>query len=498
MACWALEHGYTYEWTIPCLTGHDKIAKDMIEMNDTVVKAKAGKKKKTPQGFQRLSVTGVEEEAQVGAGGHVPGKAGSAIPKDETPAASIDDAKQGAQEASGSDTAGKTAGGHVSCNAGSAPLEPQPEPQPHMAADKDKRYATFIGGLNQNEIIVQELAQKGRPTLVKIFDKPGSGGNDGGSGKAKRKGKGARVEVCTASCGRHGLEKIWEMMCTLAKRFAEGWISSHEELRAEKAGYVEKMKEDDDDEDHETPAAKAERVRCAKCGGIDGLTSENPGKFCTHCKDRPEAKATDVGVAPCAAVADASPKERGAAVAEASAKEPGAAVAKASAQEPCAGVAEAPPIEPEAEASPKEPRAKTAKPKNKPRATPAINPKARSRPKSGAMCGIDQPQSGPSAAVADIRAAPCAAVAAASAKEPGAAVSEASAKEPGAAVAKASAGEPSAALAEASYAELQAGTDEHPEPCSAPGSPTFGVMVAETPTAEDLPDTALEVVSDVD
>jgi hypothetical protein len=51
VACWALEHGYTYEWTIPCLTGHDKIAKDMIEMNDTVVKAKAGKKNKNSSGL---------------------------------------------------------------------------------------------------------------------------------------------------------------------------------------------------------------------------------------------------------------------------------------------------------------------------------------------------------------------------------------------------------------------------------------------------------------
>ena len=495
MACWALEDGYTYEWTVPCLTAHDKIAKDMIDMKDIVTKPKAGKKKKTPQAFQRLAVTGVEEETQLGTetGDKVkPGNAAlSAIPMDETPDTSIDVAKQGAQEASGSDTAGKTAGGHVSCNAGSAPLEPQP-----VAAGKEKRYATFIGGLNKNEIIVQELAQKGRPILVKMFDKPRSPED---SKQGKGKGKGARVEICSASCGKHGLEKIWVMMCTLANQLAEGWISSHEELRAKKAEYVDKMKEDDDDEDHETPAAKAERVRCANCGGIDGLTSKNPGKLCTHCKDRPGAKATDVGVAPCAAVADASPKERGAAVAEASAKEPGAAVAEASSQEPCAGVAEA---SREAYSTMVSeyfgPCAKTAKPKNKPRATPAINPKARSRPSSVAICGMFQPESGPSAAVADIRAAPCAAVAGASAKEPGAAVSEASAKEPGAAVAKASAGEPSAAVAEASYAELQAGTDEHPEPCSAPGSPTFGVMVAETPTAEDFPETQLEVVSDVD
>ena len=107
-----------------------------------------------------------------------------------------------------------------------------------------KRIATYIHVGTGNEITVVEVAQKGRPSLIKLCEKP----------KGKGKGKG-RVEVTTASTGKLGVPRVWVMMNTVAKEYAEAHITDYVALKQRKNEFLESMKDNDDDEDDGTPDA---------------------------------------------------------------------------------------------------------------------------------------------------------------------------------------------------------------------------------------------------
>ena len=130
-----------------------------------------------------------------------------------------------------------------------------------------EKMATFKG--SNFEVIVQELAQKGRPPLIKLYEKKVV--VDGKESKGRGKG-GPRKEITTTSCGKFGVGKIWRMMCQLAKDFAEGRLQNHEEIKTKKSEYMQSIDEDDDDES-----------TCAHCGGVDALDGN---KYCLDCLDK--------------------------------------------------------------------------------------------------------------------------------------------------------------------------------------------------------------------
>jgi hypothetical protein len=175
----------------------------------------------------------------------------------ETPA----QAHHGAEEApSGrAETAGEALPGPSQARQTSAETasEAHPGTQQQKQEQKQLRSHTYVHSGSGNEIQVLEVAQKGRPVLTKLFEKPKPTSI---KGKGRGGGLNKKVEITTASTGTHGVDRIWNMMNQIAKEYAEQRVTDHSGIKQLKADYLQKIHNDADDEDEEDETPGAQNV----------------------------------------------------------------------------------------------------------------------------------------------------------------------------------------------------------------------------------------------
>ena len=141
-------------------------------------------------------------------------------------------------------------------------------------ADTVLRVSGYIHVGTGNEVSVQEINQKGRPVLVKFCEK-----SQQVEGQRKR---GKFEAIMTASTGRLGQDRVWNMMNHLAKQYTEGSIPDHTELKRLKTQHLQTMTNDPDGEDYEdmaplpnaaAPSAAAAASSAAEVGTAAGAPS---------------------------------------------------------------------------------------------------------------------------------------------------------------------------------------------------------------------------------